>query len=353
MDISCNIIKDLLPLYAEDMASEDTRKMVDEHLCGCDGCTRELAAIKKAPKVPVETDVKSLKRVGDSIKRRRIVTAFTAIMTVLAIGATVITYLFTPYYLTAEEAIEGVELREDGGFAIDYARGMNGHAGYGHLDEFNWGDLCHTTRYDWYKGKLWDAELEGMTEEELKAYIMEWFDIDECTQRDWDRFFNIYVDHGTVRTESGEIIPAEMADRYMNENLEWTWNPSEENHWYIDPDTGEADVLLWDAGQDYPDSILTETTNIYAVVFYGCVILVAVLFAASRKMNGIARELAISSAIVGCSIACSTLLVTGGHLVTVLLYNWKEMIIFESIFVSLAALLWHQLYRYRKQDKAI
>ena len=45
MEISCDIIKDILPLYAEDMVSNATREMVDEHLCKCDDCTKELASL--------------------------------------------------------------------------------------------------------------------------------------------------------------------------------------------------------------------------------------------------------------------------------------------------------------------
>ncbi len=30
--ISCNIIKDVLPLYLDDVVSEDTKNMVEEHL---------------------------------------------------------------------------------------------------------------------------------------------------------------------------------------------------------------------------------------------------------------------------------------------------------------------------------
>ena len=48
MDISCDIIRDLLPLYAEDLVSEDSRKLVDGHLCSCDPCTKQLGILKKA-----------------------------------------------------------------------------------------------------------------------------------------------------------------------------------------------------------------------------------------------------------------------------------------------------------------
>ena len=32
MKITCNIIEDLLPLYIDDMVSEDSRQLVEEHL---------------------------------------------------------------------------------------------------------------------------------------------------------------------------------------------------------------------------------------------------------------------------------------------------------------------------------
>lgn len=351
MEISCNIIKDLLPLYAEELVSDDSRKMVDDHLCTCDSCKKELAAIKKTPQVPLETDVKSLKRVGDSIRRRRVLAALAAIMTVLTLGVTVCTYLFVPYYLTAEEAIEGVELREDGGLAIDYARGVTGISGYGHLDENNWGIICRTTRYDWYLGQKRDAELAAYTEEELKAYIADFYDTEECTQRDWDRFFNIQVDHGTVRRENGEVIPAHVADRYLDEKLEWVERPYEENHWYLEPSSGDVEVLLWDAGQPYPDSVLATTTNLYAVVFYSSLILAVLLFLVSRRMFGTAKELAIRGTIVFGSIAFSTLLATNGQLIGLDGYDWKEFVIAEALFVSLTSVLWYQIWRYRKADK--
>lgn len=349
MEISCNIIRDLLPLYAEEMVSDDSKKMVDDHLCGCDDCTKELAVIKKVPKVPLEVDVKSLKRVGDSIRRRRVLAALAAVMTVLTLGITVCIYLFTPYYLTAEEAIEGVELREDGGLAIDYARGITGNAGYGHLDENNWGILCNTTRYDWYMGRKKDAELAMKSREELEAAICQWYDIEECTQKDWDRMNNIYVDYGTFITKDGEHLHSYNPETWTEENGEWVYKTAEKNHWYLNPSNGDVETILWDAGQDYPDSILMTTTNAYAIIFYGSMILAVLVFLASWYMKGIGRELALRMVILCGSVAFATLFVTGGQLVCVMLYNWKEAIIAESVFVSLTSLVWYQIYRLNRE----
>lgn len=38
MNKECNIIRDLISLYAENIASEESRKMVDEHCESCDDC---------------------------------------------------------------------------------------------------------------------------------------------------------------------------------------------------------------------------------------------------------------------------------------------------------------------------
>ena len=353
MKISCNIIRDLLPLYAEDMVSQDSKQLVDEHLCTCESCTAELESLRQTPNLPMETDIQSLKRVGDSIRRRRVLAALAAIMTLLTLGITVYTWLFTPYYLTAEEAIEDVYLKEDGTLIIDYASGIIGRAGWGHMTPDNWGILCHTNRYDWYMGRQKDAEIADLTEEELKSYIAQLYDVEECSQRDWNRFFDISEDEGTIRTKNGEIIHGKIAELMLNEDGQWIEKPADKNHWYINPSNGDAEALLWDAGKERPDSVFTTASKIYAVVFYGSLILATLLFLVSRRMYGIGKELAVRGVLVFGSIAFSTLLVTGGHFVVIDVYNWLQLILSESLFVSLTSILWHQIYRYRKLDIGI
>ena len=47
MKITCNIIEDLLPLYIDDMVSEDSRQLVEEHLKECVACRKKLDEMKK------------------------------------------------------------------------------------------------------------------------------------------------------------------------------------------------------------------------------------------------------------------------------------------------------------------
>jgi predicted anti-sigma-YlaC factor YlaD len=46
MKISCEIIKDLLPLYLDGVCSDDSKALIEEHLVECDNCKAELQAMK-------------------------------------------------------------------------------------------------------------------------------------------------------------------------------------------------------------------------------------------------------------------------------------------------------------------
>ncbi len=51
MKKECSIVRDLLPLYFENMLSEDTAAFVREHIENCSGCASELEALKSGKKI--------------------------------------------------------------------------------------------------------------------------------------------------------------------------------------------------------------------------------------------------------------------------------------------------------------
>ena len=356
MDISCDIIRDLLPLYAEDLVSEDSRKLVDEHLCSCDPCTKQLGILKKAAQIPIEVETKSLERVEHTIRRRKVLTVAAVLLTVASLIVTVMTFLMTPYQLTAEEAIEGVELRADGGLAIDYASGINGMSGQAIFDTDNYGIVCHTNRYDWYRAKQRDKLTEGMNREELEAYILETYDLEELAQRDWDRFHNIHVEYGVWEDENGQQFQYPYLRGDSDTQWKQVYDPADRNHWYVNSRTGEEDLLIWDGGKDMPTSVIMLTSYAYGYVFWGCIVFAAMFYVISRGITGIWKEVLSRMTIVLFWTAMSILLVTGGQLNT-LEYNlwnqWTEFIYMEALVLSLTALCWHQLHRLNKQDKGM
>ncbi len=55
--VSCNIIRDMLPLYVDDLISDETRAMVEEHIGGCEACCREAFALKQEIILPSNPDL--------------------------------------------------------------------------------------------------------------------------------------------------------------------------------------------------------------------------------------------------------------------------------------------------------
>ena len=71
MRLSCSVIRDLLPLYAEDLASEESAELVREHLDGCEGCRLYLDSLNQ-PRSPVPEDTAPLKNLKRELRRRRL-----------------------------------------------------------------------------------------------------------------------------------------------------------------------------------------------------------------------------------------------------------------------------------------
>lgn len=44
--LPCYVVSDLLPLYQDDILSEETKKDIDKHLSECEDCRKKLAAMK-------------------------------------------------------------------------------------------------------------------------------------------------------------------------------------------------------------------------------------------------------------------------------------------------------------------
>jgi predicted anti-sigma-YlaC factor YlaD len=53
MKLSCEVIRDLFPIYHDGVCSGGSKALVEEHLAQCEGCRAELKAMDAA--LPIET----------------------------------------------------------------------------------------------------------------------------------------------------------------------------------------------------------------------------------------------------------------------------------------------------------
>ncbi|CQR55534.1 zf-HC2 domain-containing protein [Paenibacillus riograndensis] len=52
--LSCEIVRDLLPLYYDEVCSADTRKSIEAHLATCEHCTADLHKLQQSSRLPFE-----------------------------------------------------------------------------------------------------------------------------------------------------------------------------------------------------------------------------------------------------------------------------------------------------------
>ncbi len=365
MKISCNIIRDLLPLYAEDLASEDTRALVDDHLCQCDACTKELGALKKAPKLPVDVETNALKWVKRSIVVRRILTAAAAVATLLSLCVSFWVFLMTPIYLPVDKAIEDVYLQEDGGLVIDYARGVMGTTG---LESFDGSKLFmgDTTRYDWYKAKQLDKMLAEMSEEEIEDYIKEKYQTDEVTPQLLDRFYGKEVSY-CFENQQGQYFgysSSEVSEEYREflaevRQIEGPFELVEHKYSivYLNAD-GTPGKVLWTEDKWTQEGVIADVGNVlWEQTFYGCLICAAALsgwyFFGKKEKR---KEWKVTLFLAFASIAFGIGLVSNfsfGYGSLTNSCNWWEFIWTEIPLVFVTALLWRKLYVMNKRDKGL
>lgn len=319
MKISCDIIRDILPLYAEDMVSDATKEMVNEHLCECEACASELETIKKPRKLPVEADVKSLKRVGDAIRRRRILAVmavFLFIATVLLGGALM---LDAKIYLSATEAVQDIYV-EGEAVKIIWNDQITGTSSA--MDTENTDNYAVTAWTSLYK-RIFPKEpvpYEALSDE-VKAMITE----------------EQYAVFDSASTYS-------MADGINGTNF-----------WYRDP--GESSMtLILNADRPFPEEPMM---SVYPYTGYYCaglafLAVVCFLFGMVNK-NYWFGELAIRLSIVLISLSASGVVVTAGQFMG-LEGDFREMLIDSTavaVPMCLCGLCMRQLIRLNRKDKGL
>lgn len=71
MKNTCDIVRDLLPLYADKAASEASADMIADHLKTCPACVQYYKSIKKKTPVAPETNVLPIAKYDAFIKKAK------------------------------------------------------------------------------------------------------------------------------------------------------------------------------------------------------------------------------------------------------------------------------------------
>lgn len=160
--ISCNVIGDLLPLYVDGAVSEDTKKLVEEHLAECADCKKAAEDMRKELVLPVHETVRAaetsfLQKMKKTWQKRRIRTAVISVAVTAGVILGSYMALTIPQWIIPYKPVDFSVAVEDGMVCVYYTgKGrINCSYGYDGEDEF----------FLYFTQSPWSAYVEPLLED--------------------------------------------------------------------------------------------------------------------------------------------------------------------------------------------
>lgn len=94
MNKNCGLINDLIPLYVDDICSEESKMMVEEHIATCESCRDELKKMKSNLALPLNANVSDVKGFKKFVNKKIWIKTI-AIVAVVAILLVVANWVIT------------------------------------------------------------------------------------------------------------------------------------------------------------------------------------------------------------------------------------------------------------------
>lgn len=187
MKLTCGIIRDLLPLYLDGAAGEESRTAVEEHLCECGEC-RTYRDAMKAEEIPGRENPEKERRAADGLIRvrkklrmQRILTVSVTVIAVLAAAGLFMLVFYRGFPADSSDVAVEIERQGDEPFVVHLTL-TNGKAMY-NINEYTWeGDLISAMVVKVYEVPVTPffhmapGYTFGVTQEELdleEPYIIE------------------------------------------------------------------------------------------------------------------------------------------------------------------------------------
>lgn len=247
-DIPCDLIIDLLPLYADGTASSATNRMVEEHIRSCPECSEKLRMMKDddhlrnaAPPAVPDDDI-------DYMKKSRRAT--------ILIGSLMIAFfiIFAGLMLILSIRLENDHIYNE----INYP-GVSTHLYWDNDDSFT------------YKGQEYTFVDLPASDEDDKFDMMsncpvdEDKDVPEFTVSEkvsrWDRFMKKTYTTNMFRVRSGTGLPLYYSSRY-DDFLCRTSDMKTVRKYYLDTDNYGFTTLQWSDREDESGDPQSKTRSL-------------------------------------------------------------------------------------------
>ena len=170
----CNIIRDVLPLYIDEVVCTDTKEWVEAHLAECPECAKVAEGMRSLPAMPANTEVQTrsmenMRRFKKLINKRWLkITAITAVSVIAAMIGVMCWMLYTVNIIEYDGSNIVIKETEDGyGLILCY---------YGSGEpRLSWSNIPATGETEIVLTQsLWDLHISPMYDApQTQLYLME------------------------------------------------------------------------------------------------------------------------------------------------------------------------------------
>jgi len=156
MKVTCNVIKDVLPLYLENMLSDDSCTMVEEHIEQCQECKIYLDEMKAFNKMPVDTNTSPLIKIKSTLRKKKIQTAIFSMMFSIMLLVITIAFLTAPEYIPYSERSVTINEIGNGSVLAKFEDTVYGYDISSYPTDNNTGYVYHITTWN----SIWNRNIK-------------------------------------------------------------------------------------------------------------------------------------------------------------------------------------------------
>ncbi|SET15550.1 Putative zinc-finger [Natronincola peptidivorans] len=156
MKVTCNVIKDVLPLYLENMLSDDSCIMVEEHIEQCQECKNYLNEMRTFNEMPVDRNISPLLKIKSTLRKKKIQTAIFSMMFSIMIFVITIAFLTAPEYIPYSERSVTINEIGNGSVLAQFEYTVYGYDINRYPTDENTGYVYHITTWN----SIWNRNIK-------------------------------------------------------------------------------------------------------------------------------------------------------------------------------------------------
>lgn len=180
-EIKCEVIRDLMPLVADDVASAESKQLVDGHMENCEVCrayfagmSAQLARMALPEDGPTSTFVNFSHKMEKRVRMKKVIIALVAAVValcVVVVGGMAVFDQMATYYPMPIEQVKSWLWRESNGDVNLMIRMMDGYGWYNRMNMSREGNIMYLTPQE-PSLKLWNKGHQGGWNEELQLDLI-------------------------------------------------------------------------------------------------------------------------------------------------------------------------------------